>query len=915
MTSVQELESKVAQRIFSAGWKELTPIQRKALPVLLRRKNALLVAPTGSGKTEAAVIPIFASLSAANDGQKGVRALYITPLRALNRDILRRILNYAKEEGLSADIRHGDTPTAARRKISQRPPDVLITTPETLAILLSSRNLRTHFSNLEWIVVDELHELLSSERGAHLAVGMERLQSLSTKEVVRVGLSATVGNLEEASRFLSGSNRPCAILVDNSIRVYNLHCLHIDGPVTELAEKILQRAPPASGSAILVFTNTRDDAEYVASAIKAKSPETPLEIHHGSLSREVREEAETKLRRGEAGIVVSTSSLELGLDIGAIGEVIQISSPRQATKLVQRVGRSRHRVGESAVGLIMTNRLDDELESMALIDRVTRNSLEPTKIHQNSLDVLAHHVAGMALEKMYLTVDEILATLKKSYPFRTISREDIDASLRVLERHGILRYDGELIRRRAPKTYEYYFKNISMIPEVQQFEVIDITVKKTIGRLDQMFVGEYGELGKQFTLKGTCWKIISVDDNERLVHVEPVPHQMTAIPYWVGELIPVDFDTTQQVGIMRRRIANGVANSVSEKQRETIRSTVRLLGVVPDDRSVVIERSTKANTIVLHCCFGTKVNQTLASLLATILSSKIGYLVEAKSDAYRIVISSSVRLAPNLLIDVLRSDFVLEDVLGAGAVGTHAINWKTWHVAKRFGLIARDSKYDRRASRLIQERQRETPVYREVLRELFLEKYHVENTRRVLLRVREGKIRIYTCDVEEFSPLARPILDYVSSFAALPLTVEKAVIELVRGRLGKVRHRLVCLICGNWETVIRTNDVGEVISCPVCKSRLIADTFVGDEELRKIVRKKLKGVQLGKEEQRKFLAAWKTSSLIENFGKKAVVVLSGYGLGPDTAARVLRSSPDDEQLLRNVYKAEKNYVRTRGFWD
>ncbi len=914
MLPITELESKVAERIASTGWTELTPIQRKALPVLLRKRNALLVAPTGSGKTEAAVIPIFASLSLENARETGVRVLYITPLRALNRDIFRRILKYAQDEGLSAAIRHGDTPTSVRRKIALQPPKVLVTTPETLAILLSSRRLRLHFSNLEWVVVDELHELLPSERGAHLAVSLERLQRISTKELVRVGLSATMGNLQEAARFLCGSKRSCAILVDNSVRRYNVDCSYIDGPITELAEKILQRTTPESTSAVLVFTNTRNEAEYVVSTMKAKSPQVPIDIHHGSLSLEVREEAETKLRGGKAGIVVSTSSLELGLDIGAIGEVIQIASPRQATKLVQRVGRSRHRVGESAVGLILANRLDDELESIVLIERVRRNSLEPTKIHENSLDVMAHHLAGMALEKTYLTVDEALATFKESYPFRSVTKEDVDACVRVLERQGIVRYDGELIRRRGPKTYEYYFGNISMIPEIQQFEVIDIITKKIIGRLDQMFVGEYGEAGRQFTLKGSSWKIISVDDNRRIVHVEPA-HEMTTIPYWVGELIPVDFDTAQQVGVLRRRILGGDVDSVSEKQRETLRSTERILGLVPDEKSVIIERAARTNTLVIHSCFGTKVNQTLASLLSTILSSKIGYIVEVKSDPYRIVLSSGVRLAPNLVADTLRSDFALEDVLAAGAVGTHPLNWKTWHVAKRFGLISRDAKYDRRASRIVQERQKETPIYREVLRELFLEKYDLENTRLVLSRIKEAKIRIYSCDIEEFSPLARPILDYVSSFAALPLTVEKAVIDLVKERLQKGRHRLVCLSCGKWQTVIRTHDVEDTITCPLCRSRLIADTFPSDEELHKIVRKKLRGVQLTKEEQRRFLAAWKTSSLIENFGKKAIVVLSGYGLGPDTAARVLRGSPDDEQLYRNVYKAEKTYVLTRGFWD
>ncbi len=914
----QQIEEQITKYIEKVGWSKPTPIQRKAIPVVLRGRHTLIVAPTGSGKTEAAVIPIFTMLSGRKIEQKGVRVLYITPLRALNRDIFRRLIQYAEERGLKADIRHGDTSQYSRQKMVDEPPDVLITTPETLAIILTSKRMRENLRTVEYVVIDELHELIGSERGAHLSVSLERLVLLAGHRVTRIGLSASIGDLEEAGKFLAGEEMKAAVIVDPSIRRYDIELRYVPGSLTDLADSILRYIRNKVGveKSAIMFTNTRDEAEYLGSMMRAKSPDIQVEVHHGSLSREIREDTERRLREGEAGVVVSTSSLELGLDIGKVDLVIQYGSSRQAVKLVQRIGRSRHQVGESAVGLVVTNRIDDELEALALINRVHAGSFEKSEIHKGALDVLSHHLVGIVMENRSLSIGDAVSVIKKAYPFQDIGVEEVNLCLELLDRQGILRYDGEVARPRGAEMYKYYYNNVSMIPDIQSLTVIDRVSNKKVGRLDQMFVEEFGEPGRPFVLKGSSWKIISIDYEKSEINVEPIFEDVNTVPYWVGELIPVDFDTVKEVGRIRRSIAAGTSTGVGREQRKRIAESQQILGHVPDENSITVEKQTGSGIIVVHSCFGSKVNQTLATLLSTIISSKTGYLVEANSDPYRILLSSQGLLLTQHIVDFFNQGLDIEAILSVAVIGTHPLNWKTWYVAKKFGVVGKDAQYDKRASRLIQDRYRSTALYQEVLRELFQEKYDIERTKGIVEAVKTGRMKIVEREVQKFSPLAQPILQHTSSFAALPISIEKTVLDLVKERLENRKHRLVCMSCGRWESVVKTRDIKEdIISCPICRSRLIAESYPTDDELIRIVKKKKTKGKLTEEEEKRFRRAWKTSSLLQNFGRRAIVTISGFGIGADTAARILRRYSGEEEFYKDIYKAEKTFVANRIFWD
>jgi len=319
---------------------------------------------------------------------------------------------------------------------------------------------------------------------------------------------------------------------------------------------------------------------------------------------------------------------------------------------------------------------------------------------------------------------------------------------------------------------------------------------------------------------------------------------------------------------------------------------------------------------VVHSCFGSKVNQTLATLLSTIISSKTGYLVEANSDPYRILLSSQGLLLPQHVVDFFNQGLDIEAILSVAVIGTHPLNWKTWYVAKKFGVVGKDAQYDKRASRLIQDRYKNTALYQEVLRELFQEKYDVEKTKKIIEAVKTGQVKIAEKEVKKFSPLAQPILQRASSFAALPISIEKTVLDLVKERLENRKHRLVCMSCGRWESVTKTRDIKEdIISCPICRSRLIAESYPTDDELIRIVKKKKTKGKLTEDEDKKFRRAWKTSSLIQNFGRRAIVTISGFGVGADTAARILRRYSDEEEFYKDVYKAEKTFIANRVFWD
>src|SRR3989454_10110059 len=411
------LHPRILESLGKLGFQDFTEPQVRAIPRITEGASVLVIAPTGIGKTEAAILPILHKIL--TEKPEPVSCLYVPPLRALNRDMLRRMTFFGEELGVRVAVRHGDTPPKERAEQTRHPPDILITTPETFQILFTGRRVRDQLRTLRWVVVDEIHELAGDDRGAQLAVGLERLVELVGGDVQRIGLSATVGTPEEVAGFLGGVGRDVEVIkvpIPKGMRI------HVEYPVASIddkgmAEKLhLQEVQAAairrckelidSHRSTLFFVNTRDTAEFLSSRMRTWFPDISLGIHHGSLSKEVRIQMEDDFKAGALKALICTSSLELGIDVGSAAFVLQYNPPREVSRLVQRIGRSGHGVGEVSDGLVVATHEDDFGEAIVIARRALAEELEPITVRQDDLAVLANQVVAMAMTRPSISIDE-----------------------------------------------------------------------------------------------------------------------------------------------------------------------------------------------------------------------------------------------------------------------------------------------------------------------------------------------------------------------------------------------------------------------------------------------------------------------------------------------------------------------------
>lgn len=904
---------EISQKFKSIGFENLTEIQKQAIPKILEEKNCLIIAPTGSGKTECATIPVFSKIKSRKIPNK-IKALYVTPLRALNRDVFKRIIRYAENEELKIEIRHGDTSQSNRKRIADNPPDILITTPETLVNLLSQKKHLDALSDLEWIIVDEVHELLASERGSQLCLSLERLQIKTKNEIHRIGLSATVGNPEDAGRFLVGTERKFELIHDTSLRNYDVDVVFVDGIMDDVATKIIEYVKKEQiTSPVLLFTNSRGESERLSSILKQKTL-LNVELHHGSLSRQVREETEDILREGKSGIVVCTSSLELGLDIGSVELVIHYGSPRQVSKFMQRIGRSKHSKGDSARGLIITENPDDEFEIQAIIERIKEGSIEEQKIHYGSLDVLAHHLVGLSMQVGNVPIESALKLTKRAYPFQHITLEEFFDVLELLALRELIIFNEDKTEYKKNSAFfstKYHFQNLSTIPDILKFKVVDTIENKFIGTLDQRFVGDLDK-DEIFVLRGSQWRILNIDEKSFKVNVLPIrSSQEIPVPKWEGVNIPVDFKTANKVGNFRTKVRNG-----SIKMANDIITSLDYRKI-PDEKTIVIEshRLPQKSVVILHSCFGTKINSTLKIILETLLDASLATKVKSSSDAYRILLSVESRFTKKHITDVLTSDFDINEIMSVALKGKNDVTWKTFCVGKKFGFYDRNDVYVKNEIRYDFERNIDTPLVKEAFRELFHEKFDLEGTQKIIQMIKTNAIEIEWIDVDKFSKLAEPVLDQTVMSYTNPANIDKEMLKKVRKRLLETKQRLICARCGLWQQVMTPSET-HPLRCKYCKGQQITCTYEYDHDLVKIIQKKHQGKKLTPDEKKNFQKAWKVSSLLTTFGKTAQIVMAAYGVGPDTAARILKNrlEDDDDYLIKQIIIAEKTYTLTRGFW-
>ncbi len=511
------------------GISKPTPPQAEAIPLVAQGENVLIIAPTGSGKTEAALLPLIDKMMR-DEARQGISLLYITPLRALNRDLLKRLQVWSAKLGFSVEIRHGDTPAADRRRMAGRPPDLLITTPETLQAILPGKRMRTHLRHVKSVVIDEIHELAGDRRGVQLTVGLERLEEICPASFQRVGLSATVGNPEEIAKFLGGSNRVRIVQIPlNRDTRYKIEYPPPAEEDQELARR-LYTAPEAAArlalvsdlveahDSTLIFVNSRVNAEMLGS--KFNMMEQKIMVHHGSLPKEERVRAEEAFKDRQIKGLVCTSTLELGIDIGSVDLVVQYMSPRQVNSLVQRVGRSGHSLTRTSQGVLVAVSTEDLLESIGVIDLAREGRLEPTVIHHRALDVLAHQIAGLLMDSEgSVPLVQIKQVLRRAFPYSNLEDAELEKVVEFMGKMGYLKRDDETLYRTS-RTRIYYYKNLSMIPDERRYSVIDLTNQQSVGILGEEFMLTMAHVGLNFIVKGRVWQMKQITDDGK-VYVTP----------------------------------------------------------------------------------------------------------------------------------------------------------------------------------------------------------------------------------------------------------------------------------------------------------------------------------------------------------------------------------------------------------
>ncbi|GGN90625.1 DEAD/DEAH box helicase [Haloarcula pellucida] len=929
------LGDAVRAALSERGFTTPTEPQRKAIPALARGDDALVVAPTGTGKTETAMLPVLDALVQADD-RFGIGALYITPLRALNRDMRERLEWWGETLGLDVDVRHGDTTDYQRQKQANDPPDVLVTTPETLQAMLTGSKLRVALEDVDHVVVDEVHELAAAKRGAQLTIGMERLREVAGR-FQRIGLSATVGDPEEVGRFLTGGG-PCSVVeVDIGSR---LDVEVVRPQVTDrderLSSELVTDAETASHvryiddliaekESVLLFVNTRQTAEALGSRFKELG--TNLGVHHGSLSKEARIDVEDRFKAGDLDALLCTSSMELGIDVGHVDHVVQYGSPRQVSRLVQRVGRAGHRRDEVSTGTVVTTHADDTLEALAIARQAQDGDVEPAQIHDGSLDTVANQIAGLVMDTGEIRAMAAYHVLARAYPFRDLGEAEFKEVVRELAENNVVWLDEErdtLEKRRG--TWQYFYQNLSMIPDEATYEVEDVASGKQVGTLDERFVVNFATPGEVFVQRGEMWRITNIDEEEEVVTVSPIEDPAGEVPSWTGSEIPVPEAVAQEVGELRRvagsQLQDGapvdsVASHVAARydgDRETVADGLSQLagheGPIPDDETVLVEFH--GREVVVNSCHGHTVNETLGRILSALLGQRAGSSVAMEVDPYRIELEVPRRITAGDVIEVLEETAPdhIPALVELSLKNADALKFKLAQVATKFGSLKRwrgrgstDFGRDRLLAAL-----EDTPMYEEAMREVRHEDLAIEATATLLERLQSGEVALET--VAERTPVG---LGGRSSGRELlsPENADASVIQTVRERIQSDRVILLCLHCQDWDRKQQVGRVRDKPECPKCGSTRVAALNPWADEVVSAVRADEKDEDQEKMTER----AYRAGSLVQTHGKQAVVALAARGVGPHNAARIInRLREDEDEFYRDILRQEREYARTQSFW-
>lgn len=586
--NTSQLHPRLAAWVRQAFRGRLTEAQELTLPHILAGRSVLLSSPTGSGKTLAGFLGVLDHLTREHEAgtlKDGIHAVYVSPLRALTYDIEKNLRAPLEGAGLSevvrVGMRTGDTTASERAKLRRKPPHILLTTPESLAIMLPQKAFAEALGHCRFVIVDELHALAENKRGAHLAVSLERLEcgaglpseagcELKTRSaLVRIGLSATAAPLELLARFLTGS-RACEIVQATKARtrrVEVLSPLRRDPypPAGYTAQRVLEDIAGIvmRHRSVIVFCNTRSGTESIAIRLKEALPKLAgkIEAHHASLDRDVRLEVEDRLKRGELRAVVCSTSLELGIDIGSVDCVVMISTPKGISRALQRIGRSGHSIDQESHGILVATNVNDLMECVVCAEMTREARLDPVRVMERPLDVLAQHLVGMAMEARH-TPDACFEVIRRAFPFQDLTRVEFDCVQNYLEGGGrslerqyretfgkIVLRDGLLVTP-TPKVEREYLANVGVIHTEGMVSVI--LGRRRLGQIEESFLKRLNQ-GDIFVLAGRTVRLVETGVME--VKVEDAVGKMPTVPAWNANKMPLSSGLAQEVAALRTELA------------------------------------------------------------------------------------------------------------------------------------------------------------------------------------------------------------------------------------------------------------------------------------------------------------------------------------------------------------------------
>jgi ATP-dependent Lhr-like helicase len=807
---------------FDATFTEATPPQRDGWDAIASGRDTLVVAPTGSGKTLASflwALDHLHRLGLERRLEDRVYVVYISPLRALNNDIeknlrapLAGIRAAAEAQGLDLPevrvaVRTGDTLAAQRQAMTRRPPHILITTPESLYILLTSAGFRPALSRARFVIVDEVHALLGSKRGAHLALSLERLQALVQEaggpRPQRIGCSATVRPVEEALAFVTGTTAREPVIVDAGFsRDLDVAVVSpVDDFLTATSDTVwdatLQQVAELvqAHRTTLVFAQSRRSAERLARDLNDRIVDGRVAAHHGSLSRRARLEAENRLKDGQLKALVATSSLELGIDVGAIDLVVQLQSPRNVAAALQRVGRAGHALSRVSKGRIVVTKGEELVEAAAVVRSIHERTLDRMTMLNAPLDVLAQQiVAAVAAES--IDTDALWKRFINAAPYRTLTRETFREVVRSVaeplphEVKGVAprvlwdRVNDRLHPRRGTR-----FLALTSGGTIQDAGLYDVYVAETdlkVGTLDEEFVTE-SLPGDVFLLGSNAWKIQKVRADRVLV--EDAHGMSPTIPFWKGEHPSRSFDLGLAVGRLRRDAAGraddpdfadwaqrecGLEPRAAAALRAWLVKAGEVLDGVPDDQGIVVESFADemgGRHAMIHSVFGMRINGAWGMALKEKVRRAYGLVAEAAHVDDGLLLSFAPGqippTSPERLATLVTPEEV-DDLLGRALIGSPLFGTRFRHAAVRSLFIPRTYKGQRTPAYLMRLKADalleavgglpDFPVVAETLRECFEDALDVPRLKRILARLHDGEMWTRHVDTPLPSPFVYPLL-------------------------------------------------------------------------------------------------------------------------------------------------------------